>query len=171
MGARYTHWLTAAALAGLCTAPHAHAELSERDLIALKSLETTLGLERDAADALREQDAAKLRRLSTNIRRVYAQALSAAPSIDRARNLAMPGTIGPCHLAGLTLRQVIVGFAEGRLTPRIRPDLIDAVPPDLTDQFAAHMQRCELTERVEPSKRKIGGTCLIDGKRCRESER
>ncbi len=172
MGARYTQWLAAVALAGLCAmCPPAAAELAERDLADLRSLDRTLALERDAADALRRQDLAKLRRLSTDIRRTYAQALSAAPSIDRARNLAKPGAIGPCHMAGLTLRQAIVGLSDGRLKPRIRPNLIDAVPPDLTDQFAAHMQRCELLERTEPSVRQIGGSCLIDGKRCRESER
>jgi hypothetical protein len=149
----------------------ATADINPNELVMLGVLERTLALERDAAGAIRRQDTTVLRRLSAEIKRTYASALAEAAALDRARNTVRLGAVGPCQLAGLTLRRAVVGFADGRLKPRIRPDLIDAIPPDLTDQFAAHMQRCELTERTEATRRLIGTTCLIDGRRCRESER
>jgi hypothetical protein len=171
VAARCRQWLGAAAVTLLTCTTAAHAELIERDRISLASVEVTLKLERDAADALRRNDTARLRGLATSVRTMSALAASEITKLERARTAAAIQNIGPCLRAGLTLRQAIIGFADGRLKPRLRADVIDANPPDLTDQFAAHMQRCELTERTEPSARKIGGSCLIDGLRCRDSER
>ena len=155
----------------LASGPAMSANLAPNDLAALSSLDQTLVLETDAADALRTKDLAKLKRLSADIKRTYAAEISAAASIERLRNAAKPADVGPCQMAGLTLRRAIIGYADGALKPLIRPDRIDAMPPNLTDQFSAQMQRCELLERAPASTRKIGGTCLIDGRKCRESER
>lgn len=161
--------LVAAAL--VASVVPAAAEVHAQELAALRALDVTLALEREAAGLIRRQDGAALKRLAVDIRRTYASTLAAAPAVDEARSGVVKPPPDPCQLAGVALRRVIVGIADGRVKPRIRSDLIDAIPPDLTDQFAAHMQRCELLERAATSPRLIGSSCLIDGRRCRDSER
>ncbi len=154
--------------------PQALAEISADDLGRIQPLALTLELEIAAADAIRRKDVQAIAALAANIRKADVRLLAKAPTVLGSRRLAdRPYGAGltACHYAGLTLRLAIVGLADGIIKPRVKVDLIDTIPPALTDQFAAHMQRCELLERSTPSTRKIGGSCLIDGRRCRESER
>jgi hypothetical protein len=164
----------ASVLTVAASARNAEAEIAASDLIRIQPLAATLALEGTAADAIRRKDNKALARIASDIRKSDTKLLAEASVAIRSRRIAdSPDGVGltACHYAGLTLRLAIVGFADGSIMPRIKGDLIDAIPPDRTDQFAAHMQRCELLERVEPSARKIGSSCLIDGKGCRESER
>ena len=167
-------WRVGALLLGLACAARAQAEVPAPDLDRLKSLDTTLRLEREAADAIRGKDARTLKRLAADLKKIDAALFAALPKVEtRAGNdaLALALKLGACHYAGLTLRVAILAMADGRTPARIRPTFIDTTPPVVTDQFAAHMQRCELIERAPASVRLIGSSCLIDGRNCRESER
>ena len=155
------------------------AKVQDSDLDRLKSLATTLRMEREAADAFRRKDTRGLQKLATEVKASDAAILSVLPLAVLPRSetrtdaefTALALKLGACHYAGLTLRLAVIGMAEGRTPARIRKSYIDATPPVMTDQFAAHVQRCELIERVAPSVRLIGSSCLSDGRNCRESER
>lgn len=144
------------------------------DLDRLKSLATTLRLEREASDAIRGKDGRALISIAAGLKKTDAAIFAVLPKVEtRAgkEKLALALKLGACHYAGLTLRSAIVAMADGRTPARVRLTYIDSTPPVVTDQFAAHMQRCELIERAAPSVRLIGSSCLIDGRHCRESER
>jgi hypothetical protein len=166
-------WRVGALLFGLAGSCLARADIPDLDLDRLRSLDTTLQLERDAADAIRRKDAGALKRMAVGIRKTDAVVFAVLPELGRARNdnRSLALRLTACHYAGLTIRIAIVGLADGRTIARVRPTYIDTIPPVVTDQFAAHMQRCELIDRAPASVRLIGSTCLIDGRNCRESER
>lgn len=157
----------------------AAAKVGVADLERLKSLATTLRIEQAAADAIRRKDTRALKLLATDIKKTNSVILAVMPFAVRpkaatrsdAEFMALALKLGACHYAGLTLRVAVIGMADGRTPARVRPTYIDATPPVMTDQFAAHVQRCELIERVAPSVRLIGSSCLFDGRNCRESER
>lgn len=148
--------VVAAMIAVAAFAPDAARAAADVDafLAASGDPQTTLALEKTAADALARSDRKWFARTARLETKPLNRALSAIESAKRAPEDALK--IGPCNLAWLTLRSYIVRTARDSAGLPKSASLADAAPKDVANLFAEQMSRCELVKRLPRGKRLIG---------------
>jgi hypothetical protein len=149
-----------------------HAQTTEADLPRLKDHEQTLQLEHALAKAVKGQDRKTIARLARNI---LLKDLPSLAIFARTRNIddLLPPHLalkmGPCHLAGIAIRTMIVGFSNKQLKAREHTSPLETTPNGVELMFVEHMRRCELVIlRIPMTQRLIGTSCAVDGKNCRD---
>jgi hypothetical protein len=150
----------------------AHAQTTEADLPRLKDHEQTLKLERALVRAVQGQDRRTIARLASNILLKDLPGLEIFAQTKNIDDLLPPHLalkMGPCHLAGIAIRTIIVGFANQRLKARQGTSPLEITPNGVELMFVEHMRRCELVIlRIPLTQRLIGTSCAVDGKNCRD---
>jgi hypothetical protein len=164
----------------MLAATTAIAELSGAQLKQLADLPLTLQLERDLAFAIRSlkpgtADALRVNLLKAEpelVAELFALGLAASQPSSNAVNASKLRSValklGPCHYAGILVRALTIGIANGSFEPVVKDFGIVTKPAahDLTASFAENAHRCEVIHRLAKSERAIGSTCSIDGRNC-----
>lgn len=169
----------------------ARAESMDAFLDRMKDVPTTLRLENEVADLLGRGDRAGLRAKAREVTRSdQAKTNAVFNAIKRAvvdsgveanarRRLAgRPETeprradsqlidkVGPCHMAGLSVRTLLIGLDGRRVAFERKGDVFVTRPRGAGDVYAEEIRRCEVIRNLPKSARRIGSTCHIDGLGC-----
>jgi hypothetical protein len=173
-----------AASVSMLAANAVRAELTEAQLGRLGHLALTLSIERDldaairsgksdAVDALQKVMLTAEPGLMTELLALGVRAEIASKLPDGMNNMpAVTMKLGPCHYAGITIRILTAGIASESFKPKITEYGIVTKPSkiDLSGQFAEKVWACEQINRHPKSDRKVGSTCVIDGRNCDEDD-
>jgi hypothetical protein len=149
------------------------AQVPDAALERLKDHGESLQLEKSLNAAARAKSKQGLRALATpRLRQDVSRLLGQSKPTDAQRqaqqDLALQ--LGPCHYAGVAIRGMIVGLADGRLKVRSGSTPLELTPSALEGLFVENMRRCEVLNRLPVSQRLIGTTCAVDGKDCRSTD-
>lgn len=137
----------------------ARAETMDAFLERMKDVNATLRLEEGLRGELESGNDPGIKAMARNIRRddgAHIETLAKA-----SQKLAMK--IGPCQIAGVTLRTLILGLGEGRVRAERAGATFATRPRAGGELFGENMRRCEIIHRSPKTVRRVGTLCALEG--------